>query len=148
MVFIIMQNSDLEKLLDAIKDIHTTIRRFGVYFVVLSLLPILWAIFVFMIMGATLGGLFGGVAKGVSAQAESRSFKAPPMTTSSQVQNDTQELLQTIADLQEQLSENAAQPKTRGFNAGPSAPPKFPSGVRFVPDPSNPKGYRAVNDGN
>jgi len=58
-------------------------------------------------------------------------------------------LVREISKLVEKIStpkELPRSPSGQVLYPGPSAPPKFPSGTRFVSDPSQPKGYRAVNE--
>lgn len=124
-------------LVEEIRSLRTTVYRFGVYFVILSLLPILWAVLMMALMGSALGGLAGGFtsAMNTTTAAFQTAGTGPELKVKQQAETISQLREEVDALHQQVLTKNAALRKST-LEAAPSHPmPRFdtPTVRRAVP---------------
>ncbi len=98
---------------EELKNLRTTVRRFGIYFVILSLIPFLWALFVLFMMGSLLGGVTSGTARGISESASqpSKSYAAQTQLQRQQLESTLATLARDMERLQQKLESNASNPR-------------------------------------
>lgn len=116
MVFLTMDHQQAFQLREEIRQLRGTVKAFGIYFVVLTLLPIAWAIFWAAAIGSFLGGFTDSVGKTVekaSTAIPSEYYKHQSEYSKRQVddlRNQVSELQQRLA---EQITQEARNPRPR-----------------------------------
>ncbi len=118
-------------LLEELRNLRCTVRRFGVYFVVLTFLGLGTVVYGYLKFKEAERQMLGMVDDLGSWFERDAARLLVPEKTSSRAVKFTGPALEPSDD----------RPTRREY----SAPPKFPAGTRFVPDLTYPKGYRAVN---
>lgn len=86
---------------EEIRQLRGTVKAFGIYFVVLSLLPLASTFFIITMMGSLVGGVTQGIASGIS--------NVPEALNQASDQAKIRSLSDQVEQLQQMLSEQAAQ---------------------------------------
>lgn len=131
-----MYDSETDRLvLEELRNLRTLVRRLGIYFVILSLLPMISTILWLVFIGATVGGLFGGAAKSLSSTSERSSTPSTSFTQSfNRLEKSMDQLVKSVPAWEPTKQQQPSRPKesTRIYR----------NGQPYVLDPTAPNGMR------